>query len=857
MFPTRRRIGACTLFIGFLAVILILFAGSACAESMGNSGEIRGTVTDSSGAVVPGATIEIHNPITGYQQTATTNETGAYRLPNVPFNHYHMTVSGKGFPQQARDVDVRSSVPLQANYALKLGTVNYEVDVEAGAEDVIENTPSTHTDIDVRQLAPRLPLQGTSSGLSTLVTQASPGVVADSNGFFHPLGEHADTTFSIDGQPISDQQSRIFANQIAVSAIDSMEVIDGLIPPEYGDKSSLVVRTTTRSGLEMLRPTGSLTLGYGSFGTGNSNLSFGLGNHHVGNFLSVDGLDGGRFLDTPEFTPLHDHGNAESLFDRFDWQIAPRDSMHVNLFLSRSWFQVPNQFDQQALGQDQRQQNRGFNVSAFWTHLISDTTLLSVNPYVREDRVQYFPSADPFNDYPATLSSDRRLTNAGLKIDLSHVKGKHNIKAGVEIYHTFLSENFTLGITAPTFPGFLDSSGNLLAGLSSYNLAVGDAPFHFVGHTDIKQEAVYFQDTITWKNLSILAGLRGDNYNGISSGRALQPRVGLSYHVKKTGTVLRLAYSRLFLTPYNENLILSSSTGLGSGLGGLAAGGTISSGSAPLTPATRNQFNAGFQQAFGKYLVVDGMYYWKFTKGDYDFDVLFNTPLTFPIQWRKSKIDGFALRVSLPQTHGLTAYTVLGHTRDRFFSPEIGGILFNSEVSSPVFRIDHDQAFQQTTHLQYQPKKNGPWYAFSWNFESGVVAGNVPFATNGTTPVNLAGWTADQQVQMGLSCAGVPATYSAPLASCAPSSLSATRVTIPAPGTENDDLNPPRIRSRHTFDMGLGWDNIFRADRYKTNVSFTVVNIANNVALYNYLSTFSGTHFIAPRSYVAQVTFLF
>ena len=110
---------------------------------------------------------------------------------------------------------------------------------------------------------------------------------------------------------------------------------------------------------------------------------------------------------------------------------------------------------------------------------------------------------------------------------------------------------------------------------------------------------------------------------------------------------------------------------------------------------------------------------------------------------------------------------------------------------------------------------------------------------------------------MKYSCGGVRATLTTPLATCAPALLSATRVAIPAPGTENDDKNPPRVQARNTFDMGVGWDNIFHRDRYKTNLSFTVVNLTNTVALYNFLSTFSGTHFVAPRTYAAQVTLNF
>ena len=237
--------------------------------------------------------------------------------------------------------------------------------------------------------------------------------------------------------------------------------------------------------------------------------------------------------------------------------------------------------------------------------------------------------------------------------------------------------------------------------------------------------------------------------------------------------------------------------------------------------------------------------------------MLFNTPLAFPIQWAKSKIDGFAIRVNLPQTHGITAFSMLGHTRDRFFNPEVGGLLFNTPISSGVFRIDHDQAFQQTTHIQYQPKPHGPWGGFTWRYDSGLVAGALPFATDTTTPVDLTVLTPDQQAQIGLTCGGVVATIAAPLSTCAPNALSAKLANIPAPGTENDDKNPPRIKPRNLFDVGLGWDNILRADRYKTNVNFTVVNLTNVVTPYNFLSTFSGTHFVTPRTYSAQVTITF
>ena len=113
--------------------------------------------------------------------------------------------------------------------------------------DLIENDPTSHTDVD-RNLFDKIPLESPSSSLSSLVTLATPGIAADSNGLFHSFGDHAENSFSVDGQPITDQQSKVFSNQIPLDSIQSLEVIAGAPPAEYGGKTSLVINVTTQSG---------------------------------------------------------------------------------------------------------------------------------------------------------------------------------------------------------------------------------------------------------------------------------------------------------------------------------------------------------------------------------------------------------------------------------------------------------------------------------------------------------------------------------------------------------------------------------------------------------------------------------
>lgn len=858
------------------AVLLaIVSTGLGAWGQSSTAGMVAGIVKDSTGAVIPNATVEISNPVSGFRRETTTGDSGSFRFVNLPFNPYHLTVTRNGFAPYAGDVDVRSSVPINLPITLKIGESSTTVTVESKGEDLVENDPTFHTDVD-RGLFDKLPLESQSSSVSSLVTLASPGVVADSNGLFHGIGDHAENSFSVDGQPITDQQSKVFSNQIPVDSIQSLEVIGGAPPAEYGEKTSLVIKVTTRSGLGQKQPTGSVTTSYGSFGTVNGAVNLAIGGDKWGNFISANGLNTGRFLDPPEFQVMHAKGNQQNVFDRVDYQLSKVDTLQLNLEFTRSWFQQPNSFDAEAVNQDQRAKIQTYNVAPTWTHQFGSNALFTFGGFARHDQFNYYPSANPFADQPETLSQNRKLTNLGLRSDFSYVKGIHNIKTGITFQHTPLTENFAFGVTDPTVNAVcLDANGtpdpsptptnpSLCTGtlqpnpafvpeLLPFDLTRGGTDFVFHGHRDIKQVALYLQDTITKGNWTFNLGMRGDFYMGFTNDAQPEPRVGVAYNIKRTNTVLRLGYARIMETPFNENLIFASQTNPNPAIAALFG----ASAAGPIDPGQRNEFHAGFQQAFGKRLVIDGDYLWKYTHNGYDFADLLNTPIFFPVAWHNSKIQGVSVRVSMPAYHGLTAFIVMGSVSARFFPPQVGGLGADVLAVGPPFRIDHDQKFQQTTHLQYQPTKRSPWFGFNWRYDSGLVAGAVPFAVDSTTPVDLTGLTADQQMQAGLFCGSVFPTFTSPLTTCAPSLYGSTRINLPAPGTQNADHNPSRIKPRNLFDVAVGHDNLFNGDRYKWSLTFTAVNITNKVALYNFLSTFSGTHFVTPRTLTAELGFHF
>jgi hypothetical protein len=846
-----------------LVLVVTLAADPSLSAQSGTSSALSGTVTDSTGAVVPGVTVTVSSTKTQVERSMRTDADGAFLFLQLNAGSYKIAAQAVGFAAAEQEV-MYAGVPLRLDF--RLATEGIRAEVVVNAQD-LDATAPTHIDITPEQIE-RIASQSVSSPISSLITLTTPGVAADSNGSFHPLGDHAEASFVIDGQPITDQQSRTFSTQVSLNALQSMEVREGAPQADVGDKTSLVVVAQTRSGLDQRRPTGAVSVSRGSFGTSQVSAGVGWGTARFGSFTALDGMNSGRFLDAPELVALHANGNAQNLIERLDYRVTPQTSLQLNTGLSRSWFQTPNTLDQQAVGQNQRQTIVSFNVAPSVLHTFNSAAFSQTNLWVRQDKIRYRPSDDLLADTPATLAQTRRLTNAGIRSEFTYSRGRHTAVAGAEWKHTFLSEQFATGLTdasynspclgidgapspdrALTDPAQCAAVGlainpGFLPGLLGIDLTRQGTLFNFTGYTDVKQEAIFGQDSVRLKDFTFNLGLRFDNYNGLTSSHALQPRVGAAYTASRLHSVFHVAYSRVFLTPYNENLIVASSEGPGSAAEALGA-----TGSAVLRTGRRNQFNVGFETQVSKLLSLSSEYFWKFTYGAYDFDVLLNSPLTFPTQFRKSKIDGALFRASVAPTHGFAGYVTVSHVRSRLFGPETGGVSFSAPYSH-VARPDHDGGLSMNVYARYQIGQRGPWAGVSYRYDGGLVAVAVPtFAT----ALRLTG---DEQAQMGLYCGSGFASVSQPIRSCA-GALGSTRIRIPAAGTENDDRNPPRIAVRNMVDVSVGEDDLFHREKQRIGVRVDVVNLMGVDGLYNFLSTFSGTHFVAPRSVTAQVRYTF
>ena len=197
--------------------------------------------------------------------------TGQFVFPNVPFNPYRISVSANGFAPAQAVSRFAPSVGTNLKLVLQIAGGQLRPSPSKPAATWSRTTPpstptSTATCSSRCRWRASLPRSAPWSLLTT------PGVAADSNGLFHGLGDHASNSFSVDGQSITDQQSKVFSNQLPSNSIQSIEVISGAPPAEYGGKTSLVIVATTRSGQGVTKPTGSISSSYGTFGSATSRL---------------------------------------------------------------------------------------------------------------------------------------------------------------------------------------------------------------------------------------------------------------------------------------------------------------------------------------------------------------------------------------------------------------------------------------------------------------------------------------------------------------------------------------------------------------------------------------------------------
>lgn len=806
-----------------LAAVFCVGFTFGLVQASGAAGAVRGKITDATGAGIAGATVILANPVSGYRQEVKTENDGTFVFHNVPFNRYSIRAEASNFAAGTTLLDVRSALTIETDLSLNVVT-NDTVTVDANGDALLEtDSSSTHVDID-KSIIRRFPAATSLRGIESIILSA-PGFIADENGRFHFRGSHGQVTYVLDGVQVSDQLHLTFSNSLDPSNIEAMEVITGNQLPEFGGRNAATINITSKSAIGSGRPFfGNVTLGGARFGTFEYGAQFGGEiSKKLGYFVSLGGTRSDRFSDPPNFQNFNNAGNAQRLFTRLEYNATDRDNFRLTANFGRTARDIPNLLSQEQNGQNQRSFLKDASVNFQWQHVFGPKVVTEVTPFFRTSAAQLVELTG--GSTPLSVGQDRHLTNYGINANISYDDSwgriRNRFKAGFSYFRFPVSENFAFAITNPDYNRPVDEGGDeesFNPNLLPYDLTRGGTYFRFNDGRTGRQAGFYVQDSVSYRGLTVSGGVRYDNYDFLVSEDAWQPRVGVAYHIAKTGTVLRASYNRLFFTPFNENLLLTSSTQVGALVPPFVVEAQGQA-QAVVRAERQNVYEVGIQQAFRNWFRVDFAYWTKDSKQASDNSQFLNTGIVFPVAFAGAKLRGADFRLDVPERYGFSGYLSLGTAKAVFIPPFTGGLFIDPEVAELVnegpFRIDHDQKLAAQVGVQYDQRKQGWWVGALFRYDSGLV----------TEIEDVDAVAADPDLGFGLRFV-------------------------------NLNSDPTRVKPRSIWNLSGGYE-IFRSERYKIELQGHLLNLTNQKGLFNFLSVFGGTHVIPPRTFAARVKFNF
>lgn len=784
----------------FLLFLFTLVAFPAFAQ---NTATLSGRVIDPSGNIIPQATVLVENEFTRYRAEVETDDDGAYTVTNIPYHSYNITVSKPGFREYRTQLSLRTNIRTTLEVKLELAGVTESITVSERVAILVDpEETGTHVQMNQSDIE-RLPVQVGNRGLESVVANF-PGFAVNANGAIHPRGAHNQMTFVIDGMPISDQLTGAFANAVDPNIVQTVELFTGNIPAEYGNKVSAVANVTTKSGLGNGRKfMGNTTLSAAQFDMLGQVTSIAGEAGKFGYSATVNTMKSNRYLDSVSLDNLHNGGNNQRSFFRLDWMPTERDVLRFNGMAGRSSFQLANLRSQHAAGMNQRQYLGDASGSLAWVRTIDAQTTFDTTASYRTTQAQLFSSP---NDTPVTASQARHLStfNSGSRLNL--IRGRHQLRMGGDIQVFPVSEFFTFGLTRPDFNDPLSSSFN--PNLLPHDLTRGGRPFQFVGKDTGGLYSGFFQDNLRLGDFQLSLGLRYDSYRFLVNGQQWQPRVGFSYHLKPTNTVFRASYNRLYQTPPNENLLLSSSREAAA-IAPPVIAEELGSAVVAIRPERVDFFELGLQQGLGSRMSLSASYYHKRSSDQQDNDNFLDTGIIFPITLQSIRVNGLEGRLNVAPIRGFSGSLSVTHARAISTPPFTGGLFLGSDaielLSEGPFVIDHDQPLSIAGLLTWTSRR-GLFSTLSVRHDYGLVA-------NPSDPDEVAN---DPDFFDLLPYVKLNQT-------------------------------PARVTPRTLTDVVVGYER-YRADRKAWELSAQVSNLTNQTALYNFQSVFVGTRVVQPRT---------
>jgi hypothetical protein len=670
---------------------LLLLAGTASAQS--DFGELRLTVTDSSGLPVRGR-VDVASQATQYARRFVADAEGHIAARRLPYATYTLSASYPGLTPVSQLADVHSAIPVELR--ITLGVAQMRTAVTVATESTLLDTANyaSANRIGTATLEDRVTaLPGRS--LADLVNQ-EPGWVFEANGILHPRAEEYQVQYVLDGLPLTDNRSVAYVPDFDVDDVQEMSILTAGFPAEYGRKLGGVIEVQTqrdsRSGFH-----GKAVASGGSFDTASmyAEGQYGWGRNTF--TLSGSGATTDRYLDPPVLQNYTNHGTLAGLMAHYERDLTDKDRIGVILRREQSKFQVPDEIVQEQAGQRQDRQSFESAAQFSYDHIFSANVLAFLRAMTRDVTAGYWS-----NDLstPMIAGQDRAYHEQYVKAAVSVHSGIQEWKMGGDFDYASLQEALSYRITNTAL---FDPSTPL--------------SFSFYGHDPDREQSAFAQDEIHWKNLTLSAGLRFDHYSLLVDQSAWSPRAGVSYYLPRANIVFRASYDRVFQTPPFENLLVSSSplvTSLSDQVLRL-----------PVQPARGNYYQAGFGRAFFQHIKIDGNFFWRAYRNYPDDDLLLNTGVSFPITFARADIYGAEAKLDIPRWGPFSGYISYSHERGNGYFPVTGGLFLGDEAAqaissgSTVFPVSQDERNAVRARFRWDVTSR-LWAAIGGTYDSGL-----------------------------------------------------------------------------------------------------------------------------------------
>ena len=415
--------------------VLVVWAtlGSVAGQQL-----IVGKVQDATtGNAIAEASIAIKDPAGLLKESAVSGTTGSFSLLGLPPGDYEVTVSAEGYlterfriaviPRQVLDLDVRLSPAKVDGQSIEVTASTTRLDpgraqtsVALSHKDLREIPASHQTDIP------------------KLVARLVPGAILGHDNLIHLKGNELSLHQFLDGVAFLDNPQRHFSPGYGTQAIESVNVITGGMPAEFGNRLGGVLDIVTKSGRTFQG--GSLSLGGSTIVGRNGAFEYGMGGNKWDAYFFSSGFNDGRFLNPPQPREIHDLGYGSRSFFKLGYLASEKDRLSLTISAGGANLQLPTTTAEWLAGRDSSRRTRETSAILRWQRTLSPRALVSTSLYQRYASNRLIPTNETLN--PVARGFLRTLTQ-GVKVDALIHRGNHNIKMGVDLAMFSPNEDLT------------------------------------------------------------------------------------------------------------------------------------------------------------------------------------------------------------------------------------------------------------------------------------------------------------------------------------------------------------------------------------------------------------------------------